>query len=481
MSAITDYLYNTLVAEFPDIDWEIGSVVRELVLEPMVLAAATMENRIETAAEQRLDIILANPLLYADQIKSLAAKLGIPQATSVPGTGTILFYVTGSSDLQIPYTTYFTAAGVQLITNSRYTLTLTKTTDTDLLLTRAGSLYVADVPVQTVSAHGAIVPSGVPVTASLSSSRLSRLLIGEQVDGGRTDSSIADYASAIKSKLTASTLNSRETAQEAIRFTNPALIAGVKLAGCSDPVVQALLPRLNGVAVGGAAAAYLSTVSGYSHWRMPVMVTADSNDMLVTLTGLQACGVFKPVSLELDGVTYSSFTWTVTGVPGTSNQTIVVRFSKPSEATFPTDAVLVVGGSPELNELQAAVSSGLAAPFPVYCIPPAYLQLSMLITLPSAAVNNEASIVGDLTKELNRLPLNTALIHDRMLEAVLSTYSAVMVTPVIYQYTGEVPGGVKTVGGSGIAVIDASRDLSLAGVAVYAWQLNASNITVRYV
>ena len=113
-------IFQELRARYPDVDWTLGSTIRELIAEP-VAELGDIASQYIAEAESRLDIVkmLDNPTQYADAINALAKKLGIVSPETVSATGTVRILLDSvPSVLVIAKGTQFTWGTVRLTTTA---------------------------------------------------------------------------------------------------------------------------------------------------------------------------------------------------------------------------------------------------------------------------------------------------------------------------------------------------------------------------
>ena len=102
MSNLSTLVYKYLSTSFAGLDWEQGSVVRELVAEPLINLAETVNTAINGAYTQ-LDIqgMLDNPGANAAAIDNLFNTLGLATPELKKPTGTVKIFTASDEDLQI--------------------------------------------------------------------------------------------------------------------------------------------------------------------------------------------------------------------------------------------------------------------------------------------------------------------------------------------------------------------------------------------
>ena len=224
MSEISTLLYQYLTTQFSKLDWKPGSVIRELVAEPMVKLSeqATAElNRVYDSIDiQRL---LDNPEQYSDEITELFNTFGLssPPASASTGFVQLLLNVdpatAGTYSFTINDGASFTYEDVTLMVTANYTVsTTTPTTSNQLLLSHLqGTVYSVIVPVTSVN-DGISLSEGTSLGWNGINADVYSATVYDQITGGVSTYTATQKINKIRQQLVPQSLTCREGILRAI-------------------------------------------------------------------------------------------------------------------------------------------------------------------------------------------------------------------------------------------------------------------------
>lgn len=243
-----DSLRNVLLQEvrdkFPAIDWKLGSVFRELVVEPLLSISDKLEELV-TKSYEGIDVktICQNPIYYEKYIDSWLERLALVPAQNNESTGTVRILCSSSDDIIIPKNTQFTWNGELSV----YTAEQIKIT-ADTRLQAGGGLvrfikysdeaYAADIPVKCSGSYSGTLSEGSPVNWSGAPKQVYDIYVSSTIDGGKSIVSAVEKASLLLSAFAPDTTASGGGIKKAMTRAFSNSICDVLPADHSSPVLR---------------------------------------------------------------------------------------------------------------------------------------------------------------------------------------------------------------------------------------------------
>ena len=222
MSTLSTLLYQYLSSSFAGLDWEQGSIIRELVAEPVVGLADAANAAINDAYAQ-LDIqtLLDNPTKYATEIDTLFETLGLTAPAATQSSGTVKILTSSNADIQIPAGSVFTYQDYSLVTGATMTLTLTPEEPGDIQLYPLGiNAYYAVIPVTSASA-GVNLGVGVELSWYNLDASIYSVSVASTITGGVGAYTPVQKINTIRQRLFPLTLTCRESLLRTINYYLP--------------------------------------------------------------------------------------------------------------------------------------------------------------------------------------------------------------------------------------------------------------------
>ena len=281
MSDVSIALYKYLNENFGTLDWRLGSVIRELVAEPIVKLteeavanASAQYNKINIAA------MVLNPEVYAANIDELFNELGLSTPTPTVSSGLVQILTTSSKSFTIPAGTTFTYNNYTLRVTDTYTATTVPATTNDLGITQIGAdAFAVEVPVTSVDT-GITLGKGAELSWSKLDTPAYSAVVSSAITGG-----IGAYTATQKINLI------RQMMFPAVATCSGGVLRTINrhFPNMAVDCVFATKQRLDGVGI------YVKTVSAPEYWS--VDKTIDSASTTVTIDGT---GIYAVVAVNGD-------------------------------------------------------------------------------------------------------------------------------------------------------------------------------------
>lgn len=234
---MSNSLRNILLQEvrdkFPKIDWRLGSVVRELIIEPLAKLGDEVDKYINTA-KASLDVmnICENPTENEEALNAWAERLGITPPVSKVSSGTVRIVRKNAETLVVPAGTQFIWNDeVVVYTTDTYTLTSpgknTGSANRIEYISYYGSAFSADIPVSCYPDTGHSLSEGAPLNWTGAPTDVYDIHIGSAVSGGSETYTLYEKAAQIQDALTPDSLSGEACIKKALRRNFPEFVSDV--------------------------------------------------------------------------------------------------------------------------------------------------------------------------------------------------------------------------------------------------------------
>lgn len=234
---MSDSLRTVIIQElrtrFPNINWKLGSMVRELIVEPLSKLGDIVSKYLQEA-ESRLDIsaIKDNPTKHKDTIDLWMNKLGLTGAEGKESSGTIAIMSETGESMTILADTLFTwgDGSVSLIS----TETTTWGDGGAPYIKYGEGAYMAEIKVASINEQGGSLSSGAPVNWDGAPSHVYDIYTKSPITGGRPEQSYQEKANMIMDAMSVKSLVGEECIASALRREFPGEIVDAAVLADKD-------------------------------------------------------------------------------------------------------------------------------------------------------------------------------------------------------------------------------------------------------
>lgn len=410
-------IFQELRARYPDVDWTLGSTIRELVAEP-VAELGDIASQYIAEAESRLDILkmLDNPTQYADAINDLAKKLGIVSPETVSATGTVRILLDSvPSVLVIAKGTQFTWGTVRLTTTAetRWSYGTNLTDGVSSLVMLGPATYQAEVEVVSNETGELALASGAPVNWLNAPRYVYDCRIGSAVTGGRVSYTLTEKAEMIRDIMFPASYNGALGIKTSLRRAMPLVVRDVVVG--DKPTNKP-----------GTVSLYVQTMRAPEQWS----VTGTAKQ-IGTGIGLQLSlpGVYKITDVYDDVNAEATFSASVDG----STWTIML----PNETEAGGSFSISCEGFEDYSDVQTLLyNESKNTPYTFTLDTPTVAVISLdLVLSASREVTASSAAVVALQRYISSLPMNTYMLDDVTIERVLSPYGISLGASTLYTAT----------------------------------------------
>ena len=405
MSAIATLLYKYLRTTFSKLDWELGSVIRELVAQPIVKLAEYATATI-TSAYNKIDIayLLEAPEENKEAIDTLFNDLGLATPSTTRSSGTVQILTTSYDDFAIPLNTVFTHDTISVVTNNTYKATLTPQESSDLQLHQIGvNAYAVEVPVVSVS-DGVCLAVGAELEWSQLGTDIYEAKVYSAITGGVGAYTPTEKINLIRQQLFPESVT---CAKSLLRTINKAI---------PDSVVDCVFAQNNGTA---SSDIYIKTTALPESWFVTAKSTAvDANTRKAIIDGT---GINKVISVN--GTSIDSTYVTHEG------RSLIITYAGTTEL-----AKIEVSGLKTAADIQTVLDNFTANTGTVFnVVVPRILQLS--IVLPIGGDSLISSSINKITAAVNGSNIDPTNIGDNTLRATLAEQGSTLLAAGTYILT----------------------------------------------
>lgn len=213
-------------ARFPALTWKLGSLVRELVVEPLARLGDLLDTYIQEA-ESRLDIeaMCKNPLEHKDSIDMWMTKLGLTDTEGRQSRGSVIIMSETGENMSILQGTVFTWGddNISLVADESSTWG----SDGRPYIKYGEGSYAAEINVTTTDNNGCAVSPGVALNWVGAPNHVYDIYTGSVITGGRTERSYQEKATLILDALSTKSMSGEACISSALRRQFPDEVADV--------------------------------------------------------------------------------------------------------------------------------------------------------------------------------------------------------------------------------------------------------------
>lgn len=409
-------LSKTLKEAFPTISWKLGSLVRELILEPFIKISDTIDSYVSKVNRLLdIDIALESPDEYEDVLDAWMSKLNIQSPELREAQGVVSIQFTGTPDFIVRAGESFEYNDILFVVNERYEFSNTEEGKLQVTEKYSG-LYSIEVPVTTTGPSSAVIAAGTHVSWSSAPDRVVDIVITKPICGGMGVLSAQAKANLIKDTLAATGFYGEKGILSTLRKKFPEEIIDVKLAANNDMAGV-------GVYIKSANSAELFSVNG----KLRQM----NDDTRVV--AIPAAGVLSVKGLRLLPSREELLIIDV----NTSNDECLIQVDVGFDgADVEVDCI----GYNSISKCAQWLEAGqLGAIYKMYAKSPAYGELT--IHIPTTATDLPLSCIEELQQRIIDTGLNP-VINDGLISAVLDKYGIELSDNVLFvcdvHYNGSV-------------------------------------------
>lgn len=402
MSDISTLIYRYLQQNFGKLDWSLGSVIRELVAQPLVKLSEEADT-IVNDSYSKLDIatLAQNPEENADAIDKLFTELGLEATQPTVSTGSVQILTASSDDFILPANTGFSYGDITLVTTQTYNVTSLATQSNDIQLKQIGiDSYTAIVPVTSITT-GVNIAAGEDLSWGQISSDVYEVKVYSAVTGGTGAYTATEKINDIQQKLFPTAVSG---AKSIINTLN---------SGVPNSVVDCVFAQSTDKNTSGI---YVKTTAAPETW----VIEGEGKSISVN-----QC----KVSIDGTGI------YAVKKVNGTLiGSTNIVRVGRQLEITYSGTAGNVsveVFGLKTLPELQRVLDSYLANTGVRFdLLSPALVALSMY--LPLNGINLSSTNTNAISDAINNSPINASNLGDYTVRSIIESQGGQLISTGIY-------------------------------------------------
>ena len=413
MSEISTLLYKYLNQNFGEQNWELGSVIRELVAEPVV----DLSDRAVAAVNDvysRLNIqeLVRAPEEHKDEINDLFSVLGLSTPSTTKSHGTIRLLTSSYDSFQVPVNTTFTYNDVTVQTTDTYNATIIPSEAGDVQLKQIGvDAYAVDIPVESVL-DGVTLSANTDMSWSQLNSPIYSARLISALTGGIGAYTAAEKINAIRQTLFPSTLTCSKS-----------LLASLN-ANVPQSTVDCVFATQHR---GTATDVYIKPTSLPERWAITAESTeVDANTRTVTISGVGVAEI-----LSINGRMVDS--------------TAIKRVERDLQITYAdttASATIEVLGLQTLASLQKTlddITYGTGVLFNL--LVPRILMLSCYLPVSGAII---VTTTNTIVQTVNNSIINAVNIGDSMINAALSAQGLSLRGTGTYTLTDISSGVTKT-------------------------------------
>ena len=228
LESLRTVVLQELKARFPSMTWKLGSIARELVVEPIAALGDIFIKYVQTA-ENGLDVqtICQAPAQHMDEIDTWMSRLGLEYPDTKNATGIVAILSETGESMEIPAGTSFNW-GDQLSFQS----TETRRFGSDVQYTKLNEgAYLAEVPVVSLGESGASLSSGTPLNWEGAPAHVYDIYTASSIAGGSGAMSYQARASLIMNALSVKTFVGDDGISHALQRAFPQEIVNARSVG----------------------------------------------------------------------------------------------------------------------------------------------------------------------------------------------------------------------------------------------------------
>ena len=420
MSDISTLIYKYLATNFAKQDWSLGSVIRELLAQPMVKLAEEATTAVNASYNQ-LDIaaLLANPEQYPNEIDQLFNTLQLETPQPTVSRGSVQILTSSGDDFVIPANTSFSYNDTTLVTEQTYTATSTPTASSDLILKQIGiNAYAVVVPVASLT-NGVNIAAEAQLNWSQLGTDVYEVKVYSAITGGVGAYTATEKINLIQQQLFPSDISSAASILKTINNAIP------------DSAVDCTFATNNKDYCG----IYVKPAAMPEHWTVNgVSTSVATNTCSVSIDGT---GIHKVVTVN--GAMLGS--------------TVVTRVGRNLTITYagtPGAVVIDVFGFRSVIDMQQALDNYTANTGVIMnLLTPNPVELSVYIPISGSTLLS--STLNDIVASVNNSQLNSTSIGDATIRKLIEKQDTNLTGAGLYTLRDMVTG--KTVSSTATAAV----------------------------
>ena len=238
LESLRTVILQELKSRFPAMTWKLGSVVRELIVEPLASLGDTVSSYIQKA-ENSLDVttICNAPAQYPNEIDTWMNRLGIEPPEVKRSSGIVAILSETGENMTVAAGTMFTWGedlAFQVTENTVFDATHPYTKLNE-------GAYLAEVPVISTGETGASLSAGSPLNWEGAPEHVYDIYTASPITGGRTSLSYQAKADLILNSLSVKSFAGEEGISNALQREFPNEVVNAK-AGNKDATKLNVVP-----------------------------------------------------------------------------------------------------------------------------------------------------------------------------------------------------------------------------------------------
>lgn len=432
MAELYDTVLQTIKDRCPGINWKLGGLMRELLIEPINAMQDAVSTYITTALRD-LDLAtaLSKPAENASTLDAWMARLRIatPKTRKSSGEITILMEPT-TKNVTIPNRTTFNCGDVQLVTTKNYVFSPAQLTQL------SEDCWSCTVPV-TSSTDGCFnIAAGSPATWEAAPSTVIDMYVSTAVTGGTSELTAQEKANLITAELESGAISGEQAISTALRKAFPGAVVSA-LVGYSNVSKMPLYVKMK-------------TLPTTITETLPIYGEAGSRYISIPRTSAVTI-----TSVVVDGV---AVTYDVVD----ASDSWEIRLAAETSAS---EATITYSGFTDTQKVSAWLNATQRAlPYKFECRTPVVANIKLFINTDGAAI--DLATRAKLQEYICDKPLNDT-IHDSELIAILASSRYTVQGAILYSVTVSTPTYTNVWSSSGSVSPAGQLNLEGAPVALY--------------
>lgn len=237
MSDISDFIFTSIKNKLPDVNWNIGSMIRELIASPIVSVAETaVECFNKQASAVSIRSYVEDPDNYQEDIEQLYLDLGFIEGRAKESTGTVTIFTNSSDVLPVFSGTAFTFGDHVVYASSDVFPALTNDTNETRfvqLRTIGVSSYAFDVPVSSMYLN-VYLSEGTLLSWAEAPDYVYNIMVSSGISGGRASTTLKEKAEKIKDYVSPHIVSMDDGMTKLLRTNLPDIVVDAKFAKDHD-------------------------------------------------------------------------------------------------------------------------------------------------------------------------------------------------------------------------------------------------------
>lgn len=409
--AIADFIFTALKNRFPDLDWKVGSTLRELIAAPLVTAA----ERASISLDSQLNLTNINDFseLTDDQVKvidDLFYRLDLQNTPTVlsKGTATVLTKSTNAPTI---------LAGT-MFTYNDLTISVAETVEPSISPTDSNSYvplrqigyesYAFEVPITCVTINTTLT-QGTPLSWAEAPESVYGIIITNPLSGGKSGLTSENKLSMIKDYLAPNILSLDEGLAKLLRDKLNSVVSDCKYArDINDP---------------SKTYVYLKTFKAPGNFYVQAEAVKSDNLYIINK---EIPGVVDVLAVYVDGKKENALNKTV------ENNKVYCELAVDKETNV-ISVELEVYGLSDAHKVQEFIDGyTLGTPYKWSVIAPSLFEISLEFKYKGS--NLYTSQLQEICERFQAMSLNARL-SDSYLSQILAEYGATLVGACTYTIT----------------------------------------------